>query len=899
MTSCRTSRGRRPRPFTRTETGPLDGQFVPNEDLSVLSLPTSNLSTTIKLTSGRLPTGLHDAIVGFSMQQQFGLRIGSIVTVPFYSAAQRQQEFATNGFLPPHGPRESFRVVGFEVSESDFPSTSPSYSLYTSPAFDREVGRDTVFAGYLQRRLRHGVNDMPKLQTSVNHHQPKSGFTYMQNEDSTAAAIAQSIQPQATGWWFFALFATLAGLALVGQALSRQSLVERESYPALTAIGLRPQQLFGLGMVRAGAIGIAGALGAVVLELAVSPLTPVGEARAADPVPGFVFDPALLGLGVLIIVVVVSALAVAPSWRAAHGGVGRIARDQPVRHSNATVALVARTGAPPSLLVGVRNALDRGRGRSSVPVATALVGATVAVMALVATTVFGASLTHLVKTPPLYGQNWQLDMGSLTTKQVHTAIAEFDHDPTVTRVTYGFTGKYVRIGSVVVQGIFVDVAKGPLAFSLVNGHAAVGTHQMLLGSTTMSQAHLHVGSHVVVTLINKSGRVLARKLEVVGTVGAAADLEQRRPRGGGPCSALPAALNRLPGNRQPSDVQGQAGGLDQRRVGDVGGHGARAGRASLARALSAPVLREHQRARCADQPVQLRSGRGLPSPARRDPGALRGGHAGPPSLRERGATTTTGGAARSPRLRAPTGPGVHVLAGSDRRRHRPSNRGPLGNRNRRVRVAHLRFPFGRGPGGRRARKRRGARVRGHRRGRRRAGAGSGASGGPRPARRGSAGGLVLPARASHCSIGASTSTPRCATAFRPGARCPRPTWPSWGTRKTPSSVRNVTYVSPIPATVASNVPMAPERKRMRSPTTKGRAKRRTSDAKTLPKPPPGCDAQDDSRDARANEEVLERDARHAEEREDQNQKPDPRQHEAHDGRGARVRAGRHQVADAR
>ena len=522
--------------------GAADGQFVPNEDLSVLSLPTSNLSTTIKLTSGRLPTGLHDAIVGFSMQQQFGLRIGSIVTVPFYSAAQRQQEFATNGFLPPHGPRESFRVVGFEVSESDFPSTSPSYSLYTSPAFDREVGRDTVFAEYLQLRLRHGVNDMPKLQTSVNHHQPKSGFTYMQNEDSTAAAIAQSIQPQATGWWFFALFATLAGLALVGQALSRQSLVERESYPALTAIGLRPQQLFGLGMVRAGAIGIAGALGAVVLELAVSPLTPVGEARAADPVPGFVLDPALLGLGVLIIVVVVSALAVAPSWRAAHGGVGRIARDQPVRHSNATVALVARTGAPPSLLVGVRNALDRGRGRSSVPVATALVGATVAVMALVATTVFGASLTHLVKTPPLYGQNWQLDMGSLTTKQVHTAIAEFDHDPTVTRVTYGFTGKYVRIGSVVVQGIFVDVAKGPLAFSLVNGHAAVGTHQMLLGSTTMSQAHLHVGSHVVVTLINKSGRVLARKLEVVGTVALPPTLSNGG-LGVGAVLPLPAALD--------------------------------------------------------------------------------------------------------------------------------------------------------------------------------------------------------------------------------------------------------------------------------------------------------------------------------------------------------------------
>jgi ABC-type lipoprotein release transport system permease subunit len=497
--------------------GTAQGHFVSNKYLGVESLPASHEASTIKLLSGRLPTGPHDALVGFSMQQQFGLKIGSVITVPFYRKSQARELVGTNAYVIPHGPRVRFRVVGFEASENDFPSSSPNYSLFTSPAFDRGLGRTMFSSEIAQLRLRQGQSDMPQLQDYVNHRQG-SGFVYLLNEDSDAASIAQSIQPQSTGWWFFALFALLAGMALVGQALSRQSLVERESYPTLATLGMRPRQLFGLGMVRAAAIGLTGAVLAVALAFAVSPLTPVGEARAAEPTQGFVFNVALFGVGFLAVVAAVMALAVLPSWRAAQSGGATSTRDQSVSHTNSTVAMVARMGAPPSVLVGVRNALDRGRGRSSVPVATALVGSTVAVMALVATTVFGASLTHLVKTPPLYGQNWQLDMGSMTTPQLNTVLATFDPNKNVTKVTYGFAGKYVKVGTVTVEGVFVNVAKGPMAFSLVSGRYPKGNDQMLLGATTMSQAHLHVGSRVSVSLVNVSGKVESRTLQVVGTV---------------------------------------------------------------------------------------------------------------------------------------------------------------------------------------------------------------------------------------------------------------------------------------------------------------------------------------------------------------------------------------------
>ncbi len=493
------------------------GHFVPNQDLGVAGLPSSHLSSTIKLLAGRMPTGPRDALVGFSMQRQFGLTLGSTVTVPFYSLAQAKDVLDSSAFVVPHGPRVRFRVVGIEASETDFPSSSVSYSLFTSPAFDRGVGSRIVSEDIVQVRTRAGQSDMPQLQVYINRHQG-AGTRYLLNEDSNSASVAQSIQPQSTGWWLFALFAALAGLALVGQALSRQSLVEAESYPTLSALGLRPRQLFGVGMIRAGAIGVAGAAGAVALAYAVSPLTPVGEARVAEPSQGFVFNVAVFGLGVLAVVAASMALAVLPSWRAARSPVAAGAREQPVRRANSLVGMVARAGAPPSVLVGVRNALDRGRGRSSVPVATALVGATLAVLALVATTVFGASLTRLVQSPALYGQNWQLDLGNLTNPQLHSALATFDANKSVTKVTYGFAGKYVKVGAVNVEAIFVDVAKGPMAFSLASGRYPKGSDQIALGATTMSQAHLHVGSRVRVSLVNESGHVNARTLKVVGTV---------------------------------------------------------------------------------------------------------------------------------------------------------------------------------------------------------------------------------------------------------------------------------------------------------------------------------------------------------------------------------------------
>src|SRR4249920_2347310 len=113
-------------------------------------------------------------------------------------------------------------------------------------------------------------------------------------------------------------------------------------------------------------------------------------------------------IGALATVATVIALSVWPAMRDAR--LLRRSRPEPV--PVALVRAVTWSGAPPSALIGVRYALERGRGRQPVPVGTALLGMVLAVAALCATAVFGASLTRLISSPALYGVPFQAEFSN-------------------------------------------------------------------------------------------------------------------------------------------------------------------------------------------------------------------------------------------------------------------------------------------------------------------------------------------------------------------------------------------------------------------------------------------------------------------------------------------------------
>jgi hypothetical protein len=461
-----------------------------------------------QLVSGRLPdpSAPDQVLASFNLQQDNGVRLGTVIHVPFYAPSQASAYDGSLGgaLLKPTGPTVALKVVGIVAAEDEFPGGgSPSDDLYATRAFAHAVlPKTAVNYGYLVH-LHHGVADLSRFESRTMA-LSAVGLVYVQGEQEQAASVEASIHPQAIGWWILAGLAALVGLAVVGQALARQSIVEGEDYPTMAALGTDRRQLVTLGMARNLTVGLAGALGAVVVATALSPVAPLGEARLAEASTGIAFDTPVLLLGALAIVAVVVALGLWPASRAAHTvGAGNQALGS---HPSAVAGHLAATGAPPSAVIGIRNALERRSGGTPVPLGSALLGTVLAVIALCGTAVFGASLSHLTATPRLYGDTFQLNFNDQNGGGPYPAVLRsLEHNRAVTGITEGIGLTEISVNKVSVGGIAGTAIRGRLLLSTVAGHLPNGDHQIGLGATTMRQAGTHVGSVVRVTVSLPSG----------------------------------------------------------------------------------------------------------------------------------------------------------------------------------------------------------------------------------------------------------------------------------------------------------------------------------------------------------------------------------------------------------
>jgi hypothetical protein len=504
-------------PFTAQVTCPSCRKPIDYGSFAMFEVPPGKLASTLKLIAGRLPdqSDPREVLASYALATDDGVRIGSVLHVAMPTRAEAQQIDQGKRPRALHGPRPSLRVVGFVVAEREIPAgTGDAYDLYPTAAFARSVNPRTEVLSVYYVHLRHGAADFPALDSRLNQLHTLGA----DDTDVDTAAIERSIGPQAVGWWILAGLAALAGLAVIGQAGARQVQVERGDHDALSAVGLDPGQLAAAGLARAAIVGLAGAAGAVAVAIALSPLTPVGVARLAAAGAGRVTADALvLPLGALATVTAFIALSVWPVLRSARRRTRPPRRPRPVPLVRAAAGL----GAPPSLLLGIESALERGRGRQPVPAGTALLGMAAAVAALCATAVFGASLGHLTATPGLYGVPYQAIFSNLGAGSgqdiVHRVLPSLAADPQLSRVStatvaeISVNGQHVR--AVAVTAV---AGKGPALISVVDGRRPRRDQEITLGATTMRSVGARPGGPVTVTVADLGGHLHTSTFTVVG-----------------------------------------------------------------------------------------------------------------------------------------------------------------------------------------------------------------------------------------------------------------------------------------------------------------------------------------------------------------------------------------------
>jgi hypothetical protein len=333
---------------------------IDTEDFLINEVPPGQLPRMVRLLSGRMPhqSDPGEVLASFTLARDNGVRIGSVIRAQLGSPAQLRGGPAD----PSPVLHPALRVVGIAAAESEFPSgASLHYDLYATTAFAAAVNHRAALLSTYYVRFVHGASDLAGFDSRLR----SLGVYGTYDLDTAAGAVQGSIRPQVIGWY---VLAGLAALAVVGQAIARQGVTERADHPVLLALGVQPRQFVLVALGRALAIGTAGAAGAVLATVPVSPLTPVGEARIAVPSPGRMsFDPVVLPLALAVLAAVI-ALSVWPAVRDA-----RLLRSRPQRQAPMAVAAgraAALAGLPAAALIGIRRALERGQGGQ--PVGTAL-----------------------------------------------------------------------------------------------------------------------------------------------------------------------------------------------------------------------------------------------------------------------------------------------------------------------------------------------------------------------------------------------------------------------------------------------------------------------------------------------------------------------------------------------
>lgn len=479
-------------------------------DFAVQEVRVRDLGRLVKLVAGRMPNQSDPAeVLASSNLVPYGIHVGSVLHLALAASSQRNAVLG-NANVTPRGPVVTVHVVGLSISEFEFPGVqTPSYDIYPTASFARTYNSKTVTLYEYFFRLRHGQAGLPRFESLIRQH----GLGGVVDVDAEGNSIATSIAPQAVGWWLLTGLAALVGLVVLVQALMREASVEAEDFPALDALGASRRQLFSWTMARTLVVAVLGAAAGVALALLVSVFAPFGEAKLADPNPGFDFDPLLLVGGAAVAVALVLALgvwpAVASARRASFLDAGPVAR------ASRTVTFLSGSGAPPTMLIGVRNALERGRGRRAIPVGSAILGVVLAVTVLCGTAVFGDSLHRLTSTPSQYGQGFEAWFSVNSTGSVGqnlTMLHAIERHPGVIGITAGVGGP-VTIDGKVVDALAGDSLRGPLVIPLTGGRYAASDDEVVLGPKTLSELGAHVGSTVRVSVGNGD----ARPFRVVGT----------------------------------------------------------------------------------------------------------------------------------------------------------------------------------------------------------------------------------------------------------------------------------------------------------------------------------------------------------------------------------------------
>jgi ABC-type lipoprotein release transport system permease subunit len=133
--------------------------------------------------------------------------------------------------------------------------------------------------------------------------------------------------------------------------------------------------------------------------------------------------------------------------------------------------------------------------------------------------VFGASLTHLTRTPSLYGQPYNLTFNATgqSPTLANQMLASLERDRAISGLNVGINSG-ASINGKTVQALLTQTISGQLEMTTTNGRFPTTADEVALGATTLRQIGAHLGSVVRIAVSLPQGGSRTSAFRVVGTV---------------------------------------------------------------------------------------------------------------------------------------------------------------------------------------------------------------------------------------------------------------------------------------------------------------------------------------------------------------------------------------------
>ena len=459
-----------------------------------------------------------EAMVDESAAKLYRWHVGSVVRLGFFSNAQLGQ----NGSPTTPATRvENVRITGIGVANTEVVEDQIDAipSMVLTPALTRPLVPCCISYAWSGLTLRGGAGSVPAVESSYLHLLPR-GYPYYFHVTSVIENEAQqAVKPESIALAVFGLIAGAATILIAVQLMARLILVTTEEREVMWYVGARPWNTATDSLLGIGIALLLGSVGAAFVAVLLSPLLIFGPLQSVIPTSGFSVDWTVLGLGALALVIVLGAVAAVLNYRGAPGLRAARLANRPWRAPQISHAASRLEVAPPALL-GLRFALERGRGRTSVPVRSSILASTLAIVVVVGSLTFGNSLNTLISTPRLYGWNWSAMLESdagYGNVPLTQAAHLLDGNPSVT----GWSGVY--FDSLLFDGQAVPVVAGAtkarVAPALLSGHEVEAPDQVVMGAETLSDLHKRVGDSVHVSGGSKSAVLHIVGVATMPTVG--------------------------------------------------------------------------------------------------------------------------------------------------------------------------------------------------------------------------------------------------------------------------------------------------------------------------------------------------------------------------------------------